>query len=403
MKNQPSKLLLALAVCLTMTAAYADNGNNGNNGNNDNSNKNQHSNKDTSGRSVTVAAADSCSANVVATACGPVQVTTCSTNGSTTSTAVSNAQKNKDSERHKDDGKDRGDGKDHSESNHGDNSKYAASNVDGDDTIGKPYGYHWEQTNAGGVKQRKVTICHREGGTRTSIDVDDDGRYHGHDQDPMDTEGACEDQDDRTGKHTDSRNSGRAVVPIHKATVCGVARAYQYKGNDGKHHTERDHNTDANDSTSRYRTRNTANDDASGYRWVHDKDGSNSTTGDRQNKIIICHRMGNARVTLDVDDDGYAHGHHKHPNDTVGRCEDQDDNTHRYTAGNLNGQKPASLATETACAPSTTTTTTTTAACTNAGGVTTVLGGLGCGTAGVSCAPLSTGTRPIRGGLRNVR
>lgn len=399
MKNQPSKLLLALAVCFSMAAAHAENnGDNGNNGN-----KSQHSNKDTSGRSVTVAAADSCSAKVLATPCGPVQVTTCSTNGSTTSTAVSNAQKNKDTERHKDDGKDRGDGKDHTEGSHKDNSKYSgrdASKDDTDDTIGKPYGYHWEQTNSGGVKQRKVTICHRDGGSRTTLDVDDDGAYHGHDQDGMDTEGACEDQDDKSGKHTDAKNSGRAVVAIHKDAVCGVGRVYQPK-NDGKHHIERDHHTDEGDNNSKYSKRDKTKDDASGYRWTHDLDG---TVAHQQRKVIVCHRMGNARVTIDVDDDGWYHGHDKHPNDTIGRCEDQDDSTHRYTAGNLNGQKPADLHTEAACAStSSSATTTSSAACTAAGGVTTVLGGLGCGGAGVSCAPLSTGTRPIRGGLRNVR
>jgi len=401
MKNQPSKLLLALTVCFSMAAAHAEG---------DNGNKNQHSNKDTSGRSVTVAAADSCSAKVVATACGPVQVTVCSTNGSTTSTAVSNAQKNKDTERHKDDGKDRGDGKDHNEHNHSTDvndknsvySKRDASKDDTDDTIGKPYGYHWEQTNSSGAKQRKVTVCHREGGARTTIDVDDDGRYHGHDQDPMDTEGACEDQDDKTGKHTDAKNNGRAVVAIHKDAVCGVGRAYQDKSGDGKHHIERDHHADENDSGSKYRTRHTSKDYGSdGYHWVYEMD---TNTAHDQKKVIVCHRMGNARVTLSVDDDGWTHGHNKHPNDTVGRCEDQDDNTHRYTAGALSGQQHVRVATETACSSTSgSSTVTTSAACTNAGGVTTVLGGLGCGTAGVSCAPLSTGTRPIRGGLRNVR
>ncbi len=46
-------------------------------------------------------------------------------------------------------------------------------------------------------------------------------------------------------------------------------------------------------------------------------------------KITICHRMGGARVTLDVPDDqmygAKAHGHGIHPLDTFGRCEDQED------------------------------------------------------------------------------
>lgn len=46
-------------------------------------------------------------------------------------------------------------------------------------------------------------------------------------------------------------------------------------------------------------------------------------------KITICHRMGGARVTLDVPDDQIegvrAHGHGSHEMDTLGRCEEQED------------------------------------------------------------------------------
>ena len=47
-------------------------------------------------------------------------------------------------------------------------------------------------------------------------------------------------------------------------------------------------------------------------------------------KITICHREGGARVTLNIPDDQIngvkAHGHGDHPLDTIGRCEDEDDN-----------------------------------------------------------------------------
>jgi hypothetical protein len=403
MKNNQSKLLLALTMCFSVAVAHAE-------GNND---KNSHSNKDNSGKSTNVQAADSCTAVVVATACGPVQKTVCSTSGSTTSTNVANAQKNKDTERHKDDGKDRGDGKDHTEQSHSDNSKYTGrvtGKDDADEGYDRPFGYHWKQADG----QRKVTVCHREGGVRTTVDVDDDGHYHGHDNDAMDTEGRCEDQDDSTGKHTDSNNSGRHVVHIHKAAVCGVAHAYQ-EPDTNKHHKEATHSSNA-DFTSG--TKHVAGQDdkddkgnsidtnkhRAGYRWVHDKDGSSSTTNDRQVKVVICHRMGNARVTLDVDDDGWFHGHSKHPMDTEGRCEDQDDTTHKHTDTANNGKPQVSLATEAACAStSSTATTTTSASCVNAGGVAAVLAGAGCGAAGTTCAPLGSGSRPTRGGVRNVR
>ncbi len=392
MKTQPSKLLLALAVCFSMAAAHAEG-----------DGKSSRSSKDTSGKSTNTVVTTGCTSTVQATACGPVQVTTCASSGSTTAAAISAAQKNKDAERHKDDGKDRGDGKDHSESDHGNNSKYSSrdnSKDDGDDNYGRPYGYRWEQSNSGGVKQRKVTVCHREGGARTTVDVDDDGRYHGHDNDPMDTIGACEDQDDNTGKHTDSKNKGRSVESIYKATTCGTVRAYAAP-DASKHHADEEHGKNAGN---RYANRDKTKDDASGYRWEHDKDGNTGTSGDRQRKVTVCHRVGGARVTLDVDDDGWYHGHDKHANDTLGACEDQDDSTHKYNKGALNGTNTVSLVKDAACSSTAATAATTgSAACTAAGGVTSVLGGLGCGGAGVSCAPLATGTRPMRGGLRNVR
>ncbi len=43
------------------------------------------------------------------------------------------------------------------------------------------------------------------------------------------------------------------------------------------------------------------------------------------NKVSICHRMGGARVTLTVANDGWLSGHSKHALDTIGRCADFDE------------------------------------------------------------------------------
>ena len=62
---------------------------------------------------------------------------------------------------------------------------------------------------------------------------------------------------------------------------------------------------------------------------VHHVDWSQRMGTSPDGKITICHRMGGARVTLDVPDDQFfgvrAHGHGNHPMDTLGRCEDQED------------------------------------------------------------------------------
>jgi hypothetical protein len=399
MKNTQSKLLLALTMCFTLATAHADD------------NKDKHSNKDTSGKSTNVQAPDSCSSVVIPSECGLVQQTTCtSTNGAS---PITKAQNDKDTERHKDDGKDRGDGKDHTEKSHSGNTSHTsrdANKDDRDERYGKPYGYHWEQDNDDGhghhTKQRKVTICHRDGGARTTIDVDDDGRYHGHDDDMLDTEGACEDQDDHTGKHTDTKNAGRNVVRIHKDATCGSPRSYQHR-DDGKHHQEREHAGDKSDPSSKYSTRDTSKDDKddkgvatdltkhrAGYRWEHTQ-----TIGGKvykQTKVVICHRMGNARVTLDVDDDGYFHGHDKHPMDTEGRCEDQDDSTGKHTDTPNSGKKQVRLASEPSCGS---TLTTPPAATPDAASCLTKISG--CNNLGVSCKMIAA--RPGRGGVRNVR
>lgn len=414
MKNNPSKLLLALTMCFSVAAVHAEG---------DNNNKYNNQRKDNSSKSTNVKSADSCTTVIVPTQnCGPVQKTTCT---STNSTNIDNAQKNKDTERHKDDGKDRGDGKDHNEKDHGSNSQYDGRDSSKDDNdghtdsndgdtsgIGKPHGYHWEQNNgSGNPKQRKVTICHREGGARTTIDVDDDGKYHGHNDDLLDTEGACEDQDDKTGKHTDSKNSGRDVVRIHKDATCGAPRVYQYKGDDHKNHAERKHEDDKNSSSSKYSTRDSSKDDKddsgraidttkhrAGYRWEHKQ--TVGGTVYKQRKVTICHRMGNARVTIDVDDDGWFHGHDKHPMDTEGRCEDQNDTTHQHTDSVNNGKPTVPLATEPTCAPTTSAMSGSTQS--NPAACATELNTM-CAAAGVSCTQVGTGARPNRGGVRNMR
>lgn len=408
MKTTPTKLLLALTMCFGMTAVHAESNNQSNN-QSDNQGKTSSVKKETV-KTTNVAAADSCGAVVVATACGPVQVTTCSNNAGS-STAIDTAQKNKDAERSKHDSEDRGDGKDHTKRTHSNSDdKYSnrdSSKDDGDEDSSKPYGYRWEQKNDSGVKQRKVTICLREGGQKVSKDVDDDGHYQGHDQDATATLGACEDQDDKTGKHTDTKNKGRNVVSIYKDTVCGAPIAYQ-EHDVKKHHKETEHASNSDFSGSKHVSGKDDKDDKgnaidtnkhrAGARWTHDADGNSSTTNDRQVKVTICHRMGNAEVTLDVDDDGYFHGHSKHPLDTEGRCADQSGG--KYT----DNQKPAiRLATEAACAPAAAASPSASPACAAAGGLAAVLTGLGGGSPGVTVTPILAGARPSRGGVKNMR
>ena len=62
---------------------------------------------------------------------------------------------------------------------------------------------------------------------------------------------------------------------------------------------------------------------------VHNVNNSERMGTSPDNKITICHRMGGARVTLDIPDDQIdgirAHGHGNHPLDTLGHCVDQED------------------------------------------------------------------------------
>ncbi len=75
-------------------------------------------------------------------------------------------------------------------------------------------------------------------------------------------------------------------------------------------------------------------------------------------KLTVCHRMGGARVTLDIPDDqinGFkAHGHGNHDMDTIGRCEDQDDghgndDYTKVSAAPKLSQKPQVTSAVTAC------------------------------------------------------
>ncbi len=413
MKNQPNKVLLALALCFGVSVAYA--GDNNDSKYNHNSKDKQ---KESSGKSNNEKPKESCSTSLLTTECGTVQQTVCTSAGG--EATFTKAREDKDSKRRADDGKDRGDGKDHVERDHSSNSRHSErdrSKDDRDEGFGKPYGYHWEQNNGSGKpKQRKVTICHREGGSLTTLDVDDDGKYQGHHNHPQDTEGNCEHQDERTGKHKDDNNRGRDVVRIYKDETCGAPLPYSHKEPDGKHHQERDHESDKKDGNSKYRTRDTTQDDKDhagrdidlnkhrkGYRWEHDevvttttgsgKNAQTTTTHNKQRKVTICHRMGGARVTIDVDDDGYFHGHSKHPMDTEGRCEDQDDKRGKHTDADNSGKDVVRIAAPDCNIPP------------GAPIVTPKACPLppSCNAVGVTCTLLGTGVRPSRGGVRNMR
>lgn len=423
MKTTQSKLLLALTMCFGVVAAHAGD---------DNSNKYNSKNKEST-KSTNVKATDSCDSVVISTVCGPIQKTTCTSTRGTS--VIETAQKNKDAERNKNDKdntKDKsGDGKDHTKRTHSnDETNYKnrdANKDDRDDDASRPYGYRWEQTNSNGVKQRKVTICVRDGGSKKTLDVDDDGHYQGHDKDSGATLGDCEHQDDKTGKHTDSKNKDRDIVSISKDAVCGAPVVYQEPKDSKSHHQERNHESDKNDGKSDYSRRDGSKDDRDergspidankhreGYRWTHvtteavtTGSGSNRKTVNvehKQVKVTICHRMGNARVTLDVDDDGWFHGHSKHPFDTEGRCEDQDDKTKKHTDSKNKDKAIVPLAKEADCMPDAAPAKTTASpACVDGGGLTGVSTKLGCTALGVSCTPIINGARPSRGGVRNMR
>lgn len=151
---------------------------------------------------------------------------------------------------------------------------------------------------------------------------------------------------------------------------------------------------------------------------IHHVDHSERLGTSPDGKVTICHRMGGARVTLDVPDDQFdgvkAHGHGDHDLDTLGRCEDQED-----ASGN---DDPAKIAAATKLSQKSSVTSSL-AACLSApagtnltvslsGGTTWTGSAPGCNAPGVFCtvpvggaaggAPnFSSG--PNRGGVRSLR
>lgn len=220
MKTTTSKLLLALTMCFSVAAAHA--------GDDKGDKSGKYSSKEkVSTKSTNVAASETCGSVVVATECGSIQKTTCtSTAGSAGMKKLDDAEKSKEAERTKND-KDHtkdnsGDRKDHTERQHDDNDDLYKKR---DKTKDSPDGYRWEQENSNKVKQSKVTICHRMGGANVTITVDDDGYYHGHSKHPMDSLGKCEDQDDKNGKYKSGTKNGKDIESIAKDAAPAAAAA----------------------------------------------------------------------------------------------------------------------------------------------------------------------------------
>lgn len=215
MKTTTSKLLLALTMCFSVAAVHA--------GDDKGDKSGKYSSKEkTSTKSTNVASPESCSSVVVATVCGPIQKTTCTSTAG--STAFDAAEKSKEAERTKND-KDHtkdnsGDRKDHTERQHDDKDDLYKKR---DQTKDSPDGYRWEQENSNKVKQSKVTICHRMGGANVTLTVDDDGYYHGHSKHPLDSLGKCEDQDDKNGKYKAGTKNGKDIESIAKDAATPAA------------------------------------------------------------------------------------------------------------------------------------------------------------------------------------
>lgn len=124
-------------------------------------------------------------------------------------------------------------------------------------------------------------------------------------------------------------------------------------------------------------------------------------------KITICHRMGGARVTLDVPDDQFdgirAHGHGDHEMDTLGRCEEQEDGAGhddpvKIAAAVKLGVNPQVTSSVAGClaAPSGEN-----VSVTLLNGTTWTGPAPGCNTAGVSCSVPDNGI-PNRGAVRSL-
>lgn len=141
---------------------------------------------------------------------------------------------------------------------------------------------------------------------------------------------------------------------------------------------------------------------------AHHVDWSERMGTSSDGKITICHRMGGARVTLDVPDDQVngvrAHGHGDHDMDTIGRCEDQEDPDGSDDPAKIAAAKKLSQNGEISGDV---------AACLSAPGGQTVTVKLpngaswtgstpGCNASGVSCNVPVSGI-PNRGGVRTLR
>ncbi|MDO9012867.1 MAG: hypothetical protein Q7U78_13845 [Gallionella sp.] len=138
------------------------------------------------------------------------------------------------------------------------------------------------------------------------------------------------DKEDKDAKDTkdakDSSDSASCTSKLIKAcaldviqTTCpeGKQPTSTIKGKDGKGESDdKEHTSKDKDSVTNKNDRDRYEESR-----VDHKDRSNTKDG----KIAICHRMGGARVSLVVANDGWLNGHSKHALDTIGRCEDFDD------------------------------------------------------------------------------
>ncbi len=216
---KPAKLLVALLLGLGLATAHADNNGNGyGNGNGDNksSSDNSGDNKSSDNKSsgdktgTTATTTPNCTSSIVS-ACGTNIIRTVCT---TASNVATDTDKDEENEHH-----DSGRGQD-KDSNHKD--KNGNSDTYSDDDRISPRHYAGQENESdfdfdykdsqgndhhvdhservGTSPDGKITICHRMGGARVTLDVPDDQvngvKAHGHGNHDMDSIGKCEDEDD---------------------------------------------------------------------------------------------------------------------------------------------------------------------------------------------------------------
>ena len=218
---KPAKLLVSLLFGLSLAASYAHADNNGNGNDNSQSqgdNKsgdNKRGDNKSSGDKTSTTATPStqgCTTSVVS-ACGTnVMQTTCT--GSAAANVSTDNDKDEGNEHHE---SGRGEDKD---GNHKDKNGHSDTYAD-DDRI-SPHHYDGQENESdfdfdykdaqgndhhvdhservGTSPDGKITICHRMGGARVTLDVPDDQvngvKAHGHGNHDMDSIGKCEDEDD---------------------------------------------------------------------------------------------------------------------------------------------------------------------------------------------------------------